>query len=115
MSDHNDRQSVLAASPGAGAGRLSEDQVRLGERMFLIETGLVRAMMASVTGLFLTGLVVELGGAVEHVGAMRSAMLLGGAFQIASNSVLTRLGSRKRFCLITLGVVRVLLTFENLT
>ena len=108
MSDHNDRQSVLPASPGAGAGGLSEEQVRLGERMFLIETGLVRAMMASVTGLFLTGLVVELGGEVEHVGAMRSAMLLGGAFQIASNSVLTRLGSRKRFCLITLGVVRVL-------
>jgi len=65
-------------------------------------------MMVSVSGLFLTGLILELGGEAFHVGMLQTAMLLGGVFQIGTNFVLTRIGSRKRFCLITLGTVRVL-------
>ena len=87
---------------------LSPQQVRHGQRLFLVETGLVRLMMASLTGLCLTGLIIELGGDARHVGFMQSAMLLGGVFQVGTNSILTRVHSRKRFCLVALGFVRVL-------
>ena len=74
----------------------------------LLERSLVAVMMASVTGLFLTGLVIELGGGAQHVAWLNSAMLVGGVFQLGTNSILTRIGSRKRFCLIALGTARLL-------
>ncbi len=79
-----------------------------GQRLMLVESGLVAAMMASVSGLFLTGLVVELGGEAPHVGWLQSAMLIGGVFQVSTNWILDRVGSRKRFCLAALGTVRLL-------
>lgn len=91
-------------------GTLGISESERGQRLMLVEQGLVAAMMASVTGLFLTGLVVELGGQIQHVAWIQSAMLIGGFFQVATNSILIRVGSRKRFCLLALATVRLLRT-----
>ena len=87
---------------------LGLDQIQRGHRLMLLESGLVSAMTASVTGLFLTGLVIELGGQAQHVAWLEAALVVGGAFQVGTNWILTRLGSRKHFCLIALGTVRFL-------
>ena len=87
--------------------KLGPEQIRRGQRRLLIEGAFSAGMAASLSGLFLTGLVVKLGGQAQHVAWMQSALLLGGVFQVATNSILNRVGSRKRFCLVALAVVRL--------
>ncbi len=79
-----------------------------GRRLLLAESGFARAMGATLTGTFMTAMVVALGGREYKVGLAMAASHIGSLGMLLANPVLNRVGSRRRFCLFTLGAVRCL-------
>ena len=82
--------------------------VRRGQKLLLTETVFARAVGTTLGGVFLTALVRSLGGGALEVGATLAAGHIGALGMLLANPVLNHIGSRRRFCLITLGAVRSL-------
>ncbi|MHC4716066.1 MAG: MFS transporter [Planctomycetota bacterium] len=80
--------------------------LRRGRRLLLAETPLATCVGITLSGTFLTAMVDAFGGDVFEVGLATAAGAIAAVGMLASNPVINHLGSRRRFCLITLGVVR---------
>lgn len=76
--------------------------------MLLVESSLARAMGTSTSGMFLTGLALALGANALQYGKLAGAVFIGGSLQLLVVPLLYRLGSRRRFCLMGLGMTRLL-------
>jgi len=95
------------ARPGDQAGAAG-DALRRGRRLLLTEAAFARVVGATLSGLFLTALVRELGGGAVHVGIALAAGQIGSMGMLLANPIINRIGSRRVFCLISLAVVRSL-------
>ena len=72
--------SRRARGGGQAGACFREDALRRGRRLLLTEAAFARVVGATLSGLFLTALVRELGGGAVHVGiALAAGALAGGA------------------------------------
>ncbi|HET6430383.1 MAG TPA: MFS transporter [Phycisphaerae bacterium] len=85
-----------------------EKPLRRGRALLLAESPLATTLGMTLSGTFLTAMVVGFEGGVFEVGLATAAGALGAVGMLVSNPLINRIGSRRRFCLITLGVVRSL-------
>ncbi len=74
----------------------------------MAESGLARGMATSTSGMYLTGLALALGANESQYGKLAGAIFVGGSMQLLVVPLLHRLGSRRRFCLMGLGMTRLL-------
>jgi len=81
---------------------------RRGRALLLAETAFARCVGVTLSGTFLTALVLALGGDKFEMGAAVAAGQIGSVGMLVANPILNRLGSRRVFCLVSLGLVRLL-------
>lgn len=100
-------RSVEEQTSGPAAEK-PDEWLRRGRRLLLTETAFARCVGATLSGLFITGLIDALGGGPLELGVALAAGHVGSMGMLLANPILNRIGSRKVFCLIALGVVRSL-------
>lgn len=76
--------------------------------MILAETAFARIVGATMSGTFLTALIVTLGGAEGRIGFGAAAVHIGAVGMLMANPIINYIGSRRIYSLICLGVVRSL-------
>jgi len=81
---------------------------RRGRGLLLVEAGFARCVGATMAGPFMTALVLAFGGQERRLGLATAAAHIGAAGMLLTNPVLNRIGSRRTFCLVSLGAVRTL-------
>jgi len=81
---------------------------RRGRRLLLAERAFSSIIGATHRGVFLTALIVVLGGQEGKIGLGAAALHIGAVGMLIANPILNHIGSRRVFCLLWLGVVRVL-------
>lgn len=81
---------------------------RRGEALFLWERAFHQGMVSLYEGAFFTGFALALGATTFHIGLLSAAQFLGGVGQLFTEPLLRWAGSRKRYCLIALGISRFL-------
>ncbi len=104
-------EATAACPPVAGgraAGEGEEASLRRGRRRLLAETVFARCIGATLSGVFLTALIRSLGGGTRELGVALAAGHVGSAGMLLANPILNRVGSRRAFCLVSLGAVRLL-------
>jgi hypothetical protein len=77
-----------------------------GRRMLLAENGFATALGTTLSGQFLTALVLAMGGGALELGVVVAAGNVGALGMLVTNPVLNHVGSRRRVCLFDLGIVR---------
>jgi len=93
-------ESVTTPPPG------DEAWLRRGRRRLLAEHAFASCVGATLTGPFLTALVLAFGGKELRLGLAIAATHIGSVGMLLTNPILNRIGSRRTFCLIWLGAVR---------
>ena len=86
----------------------SGESLRRGRRRLLVEAAFARCVGATLSGVFLTALVDALGGGALELGVALAAGHVGSMGMLFANPILNHIGSRRVFCLISLGIVRCL-------
>ncbi len=98
-----------SVAPTQGVSGSADSRLRRrGRALLLTESAFARCVGATLTGTFMTAMVLAFGGRVDSLGLTLGAGQVGAAGMLLANPIINRLRSRRRFCLIWLGVVRTL-------